>query len=107
MVELEDKKFLVEWMGGYVWENGKGFNIVEYLHTWPPIFFNKWNPDTCHKDFTEVWIKMTMEQQQNVIRLSVGEPLNVATHCWWTTKLLVHPEQVMEKVLEVLKGGEA
>jgi hypothetical protein len=108
MVKLEDKKFLAEWMGAEK-KISTGDTLLRYIFPNNPNALyveDEFNPDTDHKDFAEVWNKMTMEQQQIVIKLSVGEPLNVATHCWWTTKLLMHPEQVMDKVLELLKGGE-
>jgi hypothetical protein len=108
MMELEDKKFLAEWMGGHVWENGKGFNIVEYLHTWPPIFFNKWNPDTCHKAFTEVWDRLTQSQKLRALgycvrkecKYPVVELLHVLTAI---SNILNNLPNVLDKVLKVLK----
>jgi len=71
-MKLEDKKYLAEWMG---WEvqhfasNTKYEHLVIYGETevvegGSGLFeSNHWNPDDNHKQFAEVWNKLTHKQR--------------------------------------------
>ncbi len=99
---LEDKKFLAEWMG---WEIGR-----DYTPQMTGIFFRngnkiyrevKWNPDTDHKQFAEVWNKLDDKQ-----RFAVSTFLYEMDEPSFISIILNDLPKVMEAVLEVLKESK-
>ena len=94
-MKLDDKKFLAEWMGYKFYSNAQG--VLYYNENDSHIVINQWHPDTDHKQFTEVYKKMTREQQ-----LRMG--MLIAKHnCWPYDIILNKLPKVMEAVLTVLR----
>jgi hypothetical protein len=115
-MELEDKKFLAEWMGWkkYPFSKNSKQDCLDSAHkkqNGKCIYLKTWNPDTCHKAFTEVWDRLTQSQKLRALgycvrkegKYPVVELLHVLTAI---SNILNNLPKVMEKVLEVLKGGE-
>ena len=102
-MKLEDKKFLAEWMG---WKVHRRYGLDDVL--WFELDFGdksisitKWNPDTDHQQFAEVWNKMQTWKQDMVNERIL--PIYSPSH--FVTEVLNSLPKVMEAVLEVLKGG--
>jgi len=93
MMEPEDKKMLAEWMG---WT----FNGYQFLGEMPNggIHEMNWNPDTDHKQFAEVWNKLTEFQRHTVLG-------GFGTYYLAFNECLNNLPKVMEAVLTVIQKG--
>lgn len=103
-MNLYTKKKLAEWMG---WDINNHPNVKKYpsfFKNWDDktktdgfmLFLNMdWNPDTDHKQFTEVWNKITVADKR--VLYDDSDPTEFSINM-----LLNDLSGVMEIVLEVL-----
>ena len=113
-MKLKDKKFLAEWMGFKTRPSEDSFEIFfddralflndDYRNRW--IWELHWNPDTDHKQFAEVWIKLSYDQKISVKNTMVTPTQNYSPTVMFADRIIFDLPEVMVAVLEVLKGGE-
>jgi len=89
-MNLEDKKFLAEWMGrsdpGYF---TNGMEKIEHV----------WDPDTAHEQFKEVWNKLTKDEHTRIMHKTlIGNSKD-----YFSTVLLNNLSKVCQAVIEVIK----
>ncbi len=106
MMDIEDKKFLVLWMGWiyYKLTNEEGFvkQAPRTIKKDIGVFhlLKDWNPGTDHKQFKEVWKKLSDVQLARVaMKRAWGAFYSYAV----ANDILCNLPDVMEKVLEVLR----
>jgi len=107
-MDIESKKFLAERMG---WESehpkgGLVFFIMtkdEPVNTILKSFMaDKWNPDTNHEQFKDVWNKLTDNQRTQVEIKTIHNSVR-GSFVWI---LLNDLPKVVKEVIEVLKEKE-
>ena len=103
-MDIEEKKFLAEWMGWRIEYHGGGEVIDCPQGRIPGIMsFREWNPDTDHKQFAEVWNEMCDVQQGMVERLVEKKVKLSGLTIDFVSELLNDLPKVMDAVLEVIK----
>ena len=95
-MNIEDKKFLAEWMGErFIQVNLREVTLLEHRTD-----FILWRPDTDHYQFSEIWTKMVVGEKLAVLGILHTTELGYIEFFLWRL-----PE-VMQAVLEVLKVKE-
>jgi len=94
-VKLEDKKILAEWLGEVVSDHiPLGLYMVHRM-----LLLDKWNPDTDHNDFKEVWNKLKALD----LDVDLLGKLDCCGNCVKFADLIFnHLPKVMEAVMEVI-----
>ena len=98
-MELSSKKALAEWMGYHFIQNSHPERFFEQTgeHAYIQMGnLDSWNPDTDHKQFAEVWNKLSELQQEQALWYMPQdeEPVD---------RVLNNLPKVMDAVLEVLE----
>ena len=100
-MELENKKYLAEWMG---WKYVGG-NVVDFFHPSHDrkiIEVKKWNPDTDHKQFAEVRHNISDFVWERIKQAYFSQHLSERQGNFEDAILFYLPK-VMEAVLEVIR----
>ncbi|MCP3683887.1 MAG: hypothetical protein GY861_14485 [bacterium] len=103
-MNIEDKKFLAEWMGWRVvykrdpWRE-TGFEVFERNTDFgtAELQFNEFRPDTDHKQFAEVWEKLPVPERE------YWEKMQWSGYTGFGEKLLKDLPDVLDKIIERLK----
>jgi len=100
-MDIKDKIFLAEFLG---W-----IDVYKRYNQEPSKMLLNWEPDKNHKQFNDIWEKLSLNQQINIFRRSVelndNEVMN-STHAMKFTSMVLNEEKlniVIHHVVDILK----